>query len=69
MKPLQNRIHTPLLWRYDRSMTGLLGRLRAMWRRVMRAERTADDLPQHHDGPAPSDLLRTLPPGGGGGRL
>jgi hypothetical protein len=31
----------------------------------MGAERsTADDLPSHHSGPAPSDELRTLPPGG-----
>jgi hypothetical protein len=40
--------------------------LRSTWRHVMGAERTADDLPEHHDGPAPSDLYRTLPPGGAG---
>jgi len=33
----------------------------------MSAERsTADDLPPEHSGPAPSDLTRTLPPGGAG---
>ena len=38
---------------------------RSLWRRVMSAERsTSDDLPEHHEGPAPSDTLRTLPPGG-----
>lgn len=39
--------------------------VQTMWRRAMSAERgAADDLPKHHEGPAPSDLLRTLPPGG-----
>jgi len=46
-------------------MTNVVTWLRSTWRRVMGAERgAADDLPEHHDGPPPSDLLRTLPPGG-----
>jgi hypothetical protein len=32
----------------------------------MSAERASDDVPQQHAGPAPSDLERTLPPGGAG---
>ena len=44
----------------------LLKSLRSLWRRAMSAERTADDLPEHHEGPAASDLVRTLPPGGAG---
>ncbi|HKV68279.1 MAG TPA: hypothetical protein VJN72_09325 [Gaiellales bacterium] len=40
--------------------------LRATYRRLMNAERTADDLPPEHRGPNPSDLERTMPPGGAG---
>ncbi len=38
----------------------------SLWRRVASVERVADDLPPEHPGPAPSDLVRTLPPGGAG---
>jgi len=38
-----------------------------VWSRATSAERgAADDLPQEHAGAAPSDLVRTLPPGGAG---
>jgi hypothetical protein len=48
-----------------RLMRRFTERLRSLWRRVAGVERVADDLPPEHAGPAPSDLLRTLPPGGG----
>jgi hypothetical protein len=47
-------------------MSRFLGWLRSTFRRVMSAERTADDVPEEHAGPAPSDMLRNLPPGGAG---
>jgi hypothetical protein len=53
--------------RYHRLMSKFREWMRSVWRRVMSAERGAsDDLPEHHAGPAPSDLQRTLPPGGAG---
>jgi hypothetical protein len=48
------------------SVTRFVAWARSVWRRVTSAERgAADDLPVRHEGPAPSDLLRNLPPGGG----
>jgi hypothetical protein len=48
-------------------MNGFRNWLRSVWTRVTSAERGAsDDLPAEHAGAAPSDLVRTLPPGGAG---